>query len=57
MGDFSPNSAGCFAAIQTTHAASITATDGSAAINRCASEFRVIDHGLAHFFRGKQGPC
>jgi hypothetical protein len=49
MGDFSPNSAGYFAAIPTTLAASITATHGSAVANRGASENRVIDRVSEHF--------
>jgi hypothetical protein len=57
MGDVSPNNAGCFAAIQTTHAVSITATNGSAAADPGASEIRVKDHGPRDFFRVKQRPC
>jgi hypothetical protein len=57
MSDFSPNSAGCFAAIPTTLAVLITATHGSAAARCDASEKRVKDYGSAGFFRGKQEPC
>jgi hypothetical protein len=57
MGDVPPIIAGYFAAIHTTHAVSITATDGSAVINSNASEIRIKDSGLAHFFRGMQAAC
>jgi hypothetical protein len=57
MGDVPPIIAGYFAAIHTTHAVSITATDGSAVINSSASEIRIKDSGLRHFFRGMQAAC
>jgi hypothetical protein len=57
MDDVSPIIAGYFAAIHTTHAVSITATDGSAVINSSASEIRIKDSGLRHFFRGMQAAC
>jgi hypothetical protein len=57
MDDVSPIIAGYFAAIHTTLAVSITATHGSAVVNSSASEIRIKDSGLRHFFRGMQVAC
>jgi hypothetical protein len=57
MGDISPIIASCFAAIHTTNAVSITASNASAAGDVPASEFRFNDYGSRRFFRGKAQPC
>ena len=57
MGDFSPISVGCFAAIHTDVAVSLTATDGSAAARTDASEISVKDSLSPDFFRVKPWPC
>ena len=56
MGDFSPIGIGCFAAINTTNAVSITAVDGNAAGRRGASEISVRGENFARgeiFGRGE----